>query len=136
VSWGSAEGRHSQLIPADEQVDKLKTAIAARRDASTVIIARTSALSELPLARGAAADRSRRGEWGRRPHASRHCSQERSLIEAVHEVTALPLCVVGLTQEMIEDRDFLERNAVRIRYFGQPVHGMAVKDDLRLVWSP
>jgi len=35
--------------------------------------------------------------------------------------------LVGLTQEMIEDRDFLERNAVRIRYFGQPVHGMAVK---------
>jgi len=33
----------------------------------------------------------------------------RSLIEAVHEVTALPLCVWASLRRMIEDRDFLER---------------------------
>jgi carboxyvinyl-carboxyphosphonate phosphorylmutase len=124
---GRAENRHSQLIPTDQQVDKLKTALAARRDPSTVIIARTSALSESPLP-----DALQRIE----AYASSGVDalmlpgvapKTTSLIEAVHGVTDLPLCVVGLTQEMIEDRDFLQRNAVRIRYFGQPVYGMAVK---------
>jgi carboxyvinyl-carboxyphosphonate phosphorylmutase len=124
---GSAEGRHSQLIPTDEQVDKLKTALAARRDASTVIIARTSALSELPLPDALRRIEAYAGSGVDALMLPGIAPKTRSLIEAVHEVTDLPLCVVGLTQEMIEDRGYLERNAVRIRYFGQPVYGMAVK---------
>jgi 2-methylisocitrate lyase-like PEP mutase family enzyme len=53
--------------------------------------------------------------------------KSRSLIEAVHSVTDLPLCVVGLTQEMIHDPEFLDNNGVRIRYFGQPIYGITVK---------
>jgi 2-methylisocitrate lyase-like PEP mutase family enzyme len=124
---GSAEGRHSQLIPTAEQVDKLKTALAARRDTSTVIIARTSALSELPLPDALRRIEAYAGSGVDALMLPGIAPKTRSIIEAVHEVTDLPLCVVGLTQEMIEDRDYLERNAVRIRYFGQPVYGMAVK---------
>jgi len=62
----------------------------------------------------------------------------RPLIEAVHEASALPLCVVGLSQEMAADHDFLAKNRVCVRYFGQPVYGVAVKaihDCLQHLWE-
>lgn len=124
---GGAENRHAQLIPTDQQVDKLKTALAARRDLSTVIIARTSALSELPLPEALQRVEAYAASGVDALMLPGIAAKTRSLIEAVHAVTDLPLCVVGLTQEMIEDVAFLEDNAVRIRYFGQPVYGMAVK---------
>lgn len=125
--FGDDRARHSLLISKAEQVGKLKAAVAARQDPSTVIVARTSALSELPLpeALDRIADYSRTGaEAIMLPDMP---PRGRADIEALHHVTDLPLCVLGLPLEDLQDQQFLADNNVRIRFLGQPVYGMAVK---------
>jgi oxaloacetate decarboxylase len=124
---GSPASRHSELIPTGRQVDKLKAALEARREDSTLIIARTSALSEMPLADALVRIKAFAASGVDALMLPGVAPKTRSVIDAVHAVTDLPLCVVGLTQEMAHDREFLDRNRVRIRYFGQPVYGITVK---------
>ncbi len=124
---GAAADRHAQLLPTDQQVVKLRAALNARRDTSTLIVARTSALTCEPLD-DAIARLQAYAEAGvdalMLPGVE---AKSRAVIEAVHDATGMPLCVVGLTQDMMQDEEFLTKNLVRIRYFGQPVFGMAVK---------
>lgn len=125
--FGRSVSRHSLLIGKDEQIGKLKAAVAARRDSSTVIVARTSAVSELPLEE--ALDRV--GEYaatgaeaiylcGRLPNG-------RSDIEAVHGVADLPLYLLRLPPDVATDPAFLQANRVTLRPLGQSVYGVAVK---------
>jgi carboxyvinyl-carboxyphosphonate phosphorylmutase len=122
-----AVARHSQLIPEDEQVRKLKAAVAARRDPLTVIVARTSALTFLP--REEALDRIR--EYSRTGAEAIMLPglPPRGLadVEAVHTVSNLPIFITGLPWETVQDKAFLATNKIRIRYCGQPVYKMAVK---------
>lgn len=118
--------RHSLLVPKDEQVSKLQAAIAARRDPSTVIVARTSALNELPL--DEALDRvkaySSTADAIMLPGLP---PGRRTDIEALRTVSDLPLLVLGLTQREFHDEDFLIANKIRVRYLGLGPYRVAVK---------
>jgi carboxyvinyl-carboxyphosphonate phosphorylmutase len=124
---GAAADRHAQLLPVGQQVVKLDAALNARRDTSTLIIARTSALTCEPLDDALARLQAYSAAGVDALMLPGVAPKPRALIEAVHGATGMPLCVVGLTQDMMQDREFLAKNLVRIRYFGQPVFGMAVQ---------
>lgn len=119
--------RHSQLISKDEQVRKLKAAVAAKRDPLTVIVARTSALTFLPLEEGL--DRIREYAQTGAEAIMLPGLPPRGLtdVEAVHKASNLPIFITGLPWETVQDKTFLAANKVRIRYCGQPVYKMAVK---------
>ncbi len=120
------ESRHSELVPLDEHVGKLRAAVAARRDPSTVIIARTSAFAELPL--DAALERlAAYSQTGAEALMMPSVPGGRAHIEAMRSVTSLPVCILGLSNELLADTEFLVRNKVRIRFIRQLPYGMAVK---------
>lgn len=119
--------RHSDLVSKEEHVGKLKAAVAARRDRSTVIVARTSALNQLSL--DEALDRVKAyAETGADAIMLPGLSP-RGLadITAVHNVSNLPICVLGLPPTAVNDDSFLVSNKVRVRFLGQPTYKMAVK---------
>ena len=127
--------RHADIVSAAEQVGKLRAAVAARRDPDTVIVARTSALDELPLAE--ALERIRAySDTGvdaimlpnvpSLPNAS-GASSGRATIEAVSRATNLPLFVLRLPAEAVADAAFLAAHRVLIRYSEQSPYAMAVK---------
>ncbi len=124
--FGEATSRHSLMVSKEEQVGKLRAAVAARRDRSTVIVARTSALAELPL--DEAQDRIRAySQTGAEAIMIPGVRRGRADIEAAHQATHLPLCVLGLPPDALNDPAFLAANGVSIRFLGQPTYGMAVK---------
>jgi len=124
--FGGATSRHSLMISKEEQVGKLRAAAAARRDSTTVIVARTSALAELPL--DEALDRIRAySQTGAEAIMLPGVRRGRADIEAARQATNLPLCVLGLPPDALNDPAFLAANGVRIRFLGQPTYGMAVK---------
>ena len=115
-----------RLYPVDVMVANLKSALAAREDPATVIIPRTTAFSEALLL----------GEDTPMQDALervRACAEAgadalflngipgriRDDIEAIHQVTDIPLTVLRLTPELIQDEKFLAANHVRIRYVSQ-----------------
>jgi oxaloacetate decarboxylase len=51
----------------------------------------------------------------------------RTDIEAVHQSTSLPLCVLNPPPEVRNDPDFLAANGVRILMLGNPIFAVAVK---------
>lgn len=118
--------RHSEMISAEEQVGKLKAAIAARRDPGTMIVARTSALDELPLQD--ALERVRAySDSGAEALMLPNLPNGRADIEAISKVARLPLFVLRLPADAVADPAFLAANKVRIRYLGQSPYAMAVK---------
>ena len=113
------------LVSTEEQVGKLQAAVAARTDPTTVIVARSAALGACPLE-----------EALRRIEASSQTGaeavmltgvQSREHIAAVHQVTALPLCVLSPPAEARNDPAFLATNGVRLLMLGNPVFAVAVK---------
>lgn len=120
--------------PVEDQVANLKTALDAREDPNTVIIARTAAFSDRQLsgnmlsqdeARERIRAYSTTGVDGiYLPGEPEHV---RADIELVHSVTDLPLLVLRMPPDVYEDKDFLRRNNVRLRYLGQPVIHMATR---------
>jgi oxaloacetate decarboxylase len=114
------------LVSREEQVGKLKAAVASRTDPSTVIVARTDALAECPLEE--ALDRIRAYSMtgaealmlARVPHG-------RADIEAAHQATSLPLCVLNPPTEVRNDSAFLAASGVRILMLGNPTYAIAVK---------
>ncbi len=131
-------GRHALMIPKDEQVGKLRAAVAARTDPTTVIAARTTALQEQSLEE--TLDRVRAYSQtgvdaimlpgGRVPIS-------RADIEAVHRATSLPILVTtsppiaGLSGDIAKDAHIFVANGVKVVYLGvglsQPPFAMAVK---------
>jgi carboxyvinyl-carboxyphosphonate phosphorylmutase len=108
-----------------EQVGKLEAAVVARTDPTTVIVARTAALTYCPL--DEALDRIRAyAQTG--VEAIRLVGlRTREQLEAVHRATALPLTVLSPPPALMHDRAFLAANGVRILMLGNPAFAMAVK---------
>jgi carboxyvinyl-carboxyphosphonate phosphorylmutase len=122
-----ASSRHALLVSKEEHVGKLKAAVAARRDADTVIVARTSALHQLPLdeALDRIRDYSRTGvEAIMLPGLPPRGLAD---IVALHQASDLPLCLLGLPLEATKDEAFLAANNVRIRFLGLGTYKVAVK---------
>ncbi len=113
------------LVSTAEQVGKLKAAVAARTDPTTVIVARSAALGECSLE--AALDRIKAySETGAEAVMLTGCKSRRQL-EAVHQATTLPLCVLSPPADARNDPEFLAANGVRILMLGNPTFAVAVK---------
>lgn len=122
VHFNAADpGLHSTA----EQVGKLEAAVAARSDPTTVIVARTAALTYCPL--DEALDRirayARTGVEAIRLVGLR----TREQLEAVHQATSLPLTVLSPPPALMNDRAFLAANGVRVLMLGNPAFAIAVK---------
>jgi carboxyvinyl-carboxyphosphonate phosphorylmutase len=113
------------LYSTAEQVGKLEAAVAARSDPTTVIVARTAALTYGPL--DEALDRIRAyAQTG--VEAIRLVGlRTRKELETVHRATSLPLTVLGPPPELMHDRAFLAAHGVRVLMLGNPAFAMAVK---------
>lgn len=121
--------------PIADQVAALKTAVAAREDPNTVIIARTGAVNELQTGAGEVQTREQLVERVRAyaetgvdaimlPGVADHVRED---VKAVHSATDLPLCVLRMPADVYNDEIFLRANNVRLRYLGQPVFISAVR---------
>lgn len=117
---------HPGLISRAEQVGKLKAAVAARTDPTTVIVARTSALAEGSL--DDALDRIRAyADTGAEALMLVGAQRGRADLEVVHQATPLPLCVLNPPPDVRNDRRFLAANGVRILMLGNPIFAVPVK---------
>jgi carboxyvinyl-carboxyphosphonate phosphorylmutase len=117
---------HQGLVSRAEQVGKLRAAVAARTDPTTVIVARTSALAECSLEE--ALDRiGAYVDTGAEALMLVGVQRGRADIEAVHRVTSLPLCVLNPPPDVRNDAGFLAANGVRILMLGNPIFAVAVK---------
>lgn len=114
-STAEATRRHALMVPLDEQVAKLRAAVAARRDGATMIVARSFALSELP-----------RPEALRRLAAYARTGAEAVMIAEmpggpadlidVADATGLPLFVLGVPQRERDDPEFVRRTRLALRF--------------------
>ncbi|MDH3600758.1 MAG: isocitrate lyase/phosphoenolpyruvate mutase family protein [Candidatus Tectomicrobia bacterium] len=118
-------GEDPGLVSKAEQVGKLEAAVAARTDPTTVIVTRTAALSYCSLEE--ALDRMRAYAQTGAEVIRLVGLQTREQLEAIHEVTALPLTVLSPPDDIRDDRAFLAANGVKILMLGNPVFAMAVK---------
>jgi oxaloacetate decarboxylase len=117
---------HPGLVSKAEQVGKLKAAVAARTDPTTVIVARTSALAECSLEE--ALDRIKAyADTGAEALMLVGVQRGRPDLEAVHQATPLPLCVLNPPADVRNDSRFLAANGVRILMLGNPTFAVAVK---------
>lgn len=125
--FDNAGSRHALMVDKAVQVANLRSAVAARRDPDTLIVARTTALSELPL--DDALDRIHAyGATGADAlMLPGFPPRGRADIEAAARATDLPLCVLGLPRDDVADAAFLRATRIRIRYLGQPPYRMAVR---------
>ena len=112
------------LVSTAEQVGKLEAAVAARTDPTTVIVARSAAFGLCP-----------QDEALERLHAYSQTGAEavmltgvssREQIEAAHQATPLPLCVLNPPADARKDQAFLDAN-MRILMLGNPTYATAVK---------
>jgi carboxyvinyl-carboxyphosphonate phosphorylmutase len=114
------------LVSTEEQVGKLRAAVAARTDPTTVIVARTAALGQCPL--DEALDRIRAyAETGAEALMVVGMPRGRADIEAIHQATSLPLCLLSPPPEARNDPEFLAANGVRVLMLGNPTFAVAVK---------
>jgi len=117
---------HSGLVSTAEQVGKLKAAVDARSDPTTVIVARTSALAECALEE--ALERIRAyAATGAEALMLVGIRRGRADLEAVHQATSLPLCVLNPPAEIRNDPPFMAANGMRILMLGNPTFAIAVK---------
>lgn len=117
---------HPGLVSTAEQVGKLRSAVAARSDPATVIVARSAALGECELEE--ALDRIRAySDTGAEALMLTGIRRGRRDIEAVHRVTNLPICVLNPPPEARNDAAFLAASGVRILMLGNPTFAVAVK---------
>jgi carboxyvinyl-carboxyphosphonate phosphorylmutase len=117
---------HPGLLSTAEQVGKLKAAVAARTDPTTVIVARTSALAECSL--DEALERIKAyTDTGAEALMLVGVRRGRPDLEAVHQATSLPLCVLNPPPDVRNDAHFLAATGVRILMLGNPVFAVAVK---------
>jgi carboxyvinyl-carboxyphosphonate phosphorylmutase len=117
---------HPGLVSTAEQVGKLKAAVAARTDSTTVIVARTSALAECTPDESLERIRAY-ADTGAEALMLVGVQRGRTDIEAVHQATSLPLCVLNPPPEVRNDPSFLAANGVRILMLGNPIFAVAVK---------
>jgi carboxyvinyl-carboxyphosphonate phosphorylmutase len=113
------------LCSEKEQVGKLEAAVAARSDSTTVIVARTAALSYCPLDK--AVDRMRAyAQTG--VEALRLVGlHSREQLEAIHQAISLPLTVLSPPPALMNDRAYLAAHGVKVLMLGNPAFAIAVK---------
>ena len=121
----SFNGDDLGLVSTAEQVGKLEAAVAARTDPTTVIVARTAALSYGSLEE--ALDRIRAYSQTGAEVIRLVGLKTRAELEAIHRATPLPLTVLSPPDDIRDDRAFLAANGVKILMLGNPVFAMAVK---------
>ena len=113
------------LVSIAEQVGKLEAAVAARRDPTTMIVARSAALGLCPL--DEALERISAYSQTGAEAVMLTGSSSREQLEAVHQATPLPLCVLSPPADARNDQAFLDANGVRILMLGNPTYAVAVK---------
>ena len=113
------------LVSKEEQVGKLEAAVASRTDPSTVIVARSAALGEVPLEE--ALERIAAYSETGAEAVMLTGARSREQLEAVHRTTSLPLAVLSPPKEIREDTAFLAENGVRILMLGNPSYAASVK---------
>ena len=112
------------LVSTEEQVGKLEAAVEARTDPTTVIVARSAALGLCPL--DEALERVRAYSQTGAEALMLTGAQSREQLEAVHQATSLPLCVLSPPADARNDQAFLDSN-MRILMLGNPTFTIAVK---------
>jgi carboxyvinyl-carboxyphosphonate phosphorylmutase len=113
------------LVSKEEQVGKLEAAVAARTDPTTVIVARSAALGLTSLEE--ALDRIRAySQTGAEAVMLTGC-RSREQLEAVHEATSLPICVLSPPADIRNDPAFLAANGIKILMLGNPTFAVTVK---------
>jgi carboxyvinyl-carboxyphosphonate phosphorylmutase len=124
--------RHALFIPVEDQVARLRAALASRSDPATVVIGRTSALALRPLPEAiarleayAAAGVDALCLPGQGPQGL--APDPRSAVEAVAAATGLPLCISGLPAELRSDHDWLVTNRVALLFNPQVAYKAAVR---------
>jgi carboxyvinyl-carboxyphosphonate phosphorylmutase len=127
-----AESRHAEMVTTKGQVGKLRAAVASRQDQDTIIVGRTTAL--FVRTKPEALERIRAySETGIDAimlpglGVSGLSSNPRDDIEAVRDVTDLPLFVSGLPDELSEDEGWLLANRIRLRFLPQVPFRMTVQ---------
>ena len=113
------------LISKEEQVGKLQAAVAARTDLTTVIVARSAALGLTPL--DEALDRIQAYSQTGAEALMLTGSRSRDQLEAVHQVTTLPICVLSPPADIRNDTAFLAATGVKILMLGNPTFSVTVK---------
>jgi carboxyvinyl-carboxyphosphonate phosphorylmutase len=127
-------GRHAAFVSVGQQIAKLRAAAAARRNPSTLIVARTSALTELPLGEALERIKAYSGTGADAMMLPKRPPNGRSDYEEVHAVCELPLFILGLDAQESADKEFLAANRILVRYMGQPTFRAALRatyDSLR-----
>ena len=113
------------LITKDEQMGKLRAAVAARTDPTTVIVARSAAFGLCPL--DEAVDRLSAYSQSGAEAVMLTGVKSREQIEAAHAATSLPITILNPPIEARNDSAFLAANGVRLLMLGNPTFAVAVK---------
>lgn len=113
--------RHSLMIPIDRQLTNLAAALAARRDDSLLVVARTAAFDEMDLdeaLRRVAAYAETGVDAIMLPRFPR---LGRRAIEEIHAVAGVPIFALRLPIDVVRDRAFMTANAIKLAYLPQVV---------------
>ncbi|MBC8281492.1 MAG: isocitrate lyase/phosphoenolpyruvate mutase family protein [Chloroflexi bacterium] len=113
------------LLTKEAQVGKLKAAVAARIDPTTVIVARSAAFGLVPL--DEALDRLSAYSQTGAEAVMLTGVKSREQIEAAHGATSLPITILNPPIEARNDSAFLAANGVRLLMLGNPTFAVAVK---------
>ena len=113
------------LITKEEQMGKLRAAVAARSDPTTVIVARSAAFGLCPL--DEAVDRLSSYSQSGAEAVMLTGVKSREQIEAAHAATSLPITILNPPIEVRNDSAFLAANGVRLLMLGNPTFAVAVK---------
>ena len=113
------------LITKEEQMGKLRAAVAARTDPTTVIVARSAAFGLCPL--DEAVDRLSSYSQSGAEAVMLTGVKSREQIEAAHAATSLPITILNPPIEARNDPAFLAANGVRLLMLGNPTFAVAVK---------
>jgi len=113
------------LITKEEQMGKLRAAVAARIDPTTVIVARSAAFGLCPL--DEAVDRLSAYSQSGAEAVMLTGVKSREHIEAAHAATSLPITILNPPIEARNDAVFLAANGVRLLMLGNPTFAVAVK---------
>ena len=113
------------LITKEEQMGKLRAAVAARSDPTTVIVARSAAFGLCPL--DEAVDRLSAYSQSGAEAVMLTGVKSREQIEAAHAATSLPITILNPPIEARNDSAFLAANGVRLLMLGNPTFAVAVK---------
>ncbi len=118
-------GEDPGLYSKEEQLGKLKAAVAARTDPTTIIVARTAALAYCP--QDEALDRIAAYSGTGAEVVRLAGARSREQLQAVHQATRLPLTLQSPPGDLGEDMDFLGACGVKVLMRGNPAFAVAVK---------